>query len=1640
MSSKPTNRYANSLTFQILDTFTRDEAVIADDGETREVAYDSGAESDDSLGGRVQKKQHDVTNRKEMIVHLFGKTAAGNGVRVDVKGFKPFFYIRIPAHESRGAAFEAIRRYLKEVKMRPETYELAYEEKELFFGYHRGKKYPFARITVGSTAMFRTLRGCFLDYETSKPALKFGKKLGAPFKEAPEVFEANLDPMLRFFHLRGADPCGWVTIKGVEEPEEDEGIQVECDWADVEPATGAVAPFVVASWDIECFSESGDFPMAKKGYLRVAKDLRLHGTGLEAEELVGLIQDAFEGKGPMTRIQTRGARPTREQVGKWLGTAANLAALAEGCDALKPKDDAVKGLVQFLDATLGRVGRAPLAGDPAIQIGTVLAVAGQPEKTERHCFVWPSCDPVEGVVIHEARTEAEMIKAWGAWMTERDPDILIGYNVFGFDEKYVWDRAEELGVQYSEEIQGLNRLVEDGGQMKLEEKFLSSSAIGDKNLYMWATQGRLRVDVMFYICRSTPLPSYKLDEVTKTYMSGGLVGVERVDQSGHEDELLLQVKGSWGDARPGRYVCLLDETGESLTEKMPILAHKKGELRVRWVGRPEDDIEDEAWKDATQWVIVKDDVSPAELFKLHTGSAADRARVAAYCVQDCDLVLDLYYKLEIFNTSMSMANVCTVPVSYIFTRGQGIKIESLMFKEAYRRGQAVHVLPAPANRGAATGRGEDKYEGAIVLEPTVGLLGAPVGVADFASLYPSTIVSENISHDTLVWVKDYDHKGNYMKTAWTCGDSADYDLPAEIPFTDIEFDLLQADPTDTRKDPRKLSVGKRICRYAQDAKGTVPQIIEGLLAARKATRALIPKETDPLKISLLDAQQNAYKITANSLYGQLGSKTFKLRLQHLAASVTGYGRKQIMFAKAVIERFYGPKSGNERTNANCMAKTVYGDSVVGNTGLFMRQGESAPYTARMDELFAADDARWTVHHDTKEAIDLEGAGLQVWTERGFTAVRRLIRHRLAPGKKLYRILTHTGVVDATEDHSLVRSDGSECRPSEVIVGTELLHNHSQHTVLRTDATTITENEAWVMGFFMADGSADVYDCPSGVKASWAINKSDMALLEQAREKCPFQTKILDTLESSGVYKLVPTGERTRVIAARYRTMFYNEHREKKVPAEIINAPLNIAQAFWNGFYAGDGDKDPLGFCRFDQKGKEVCTGLYLLARKIGYNVSVNDRASKLDVFRLTMTRAPQRKSPTKIKVIRELEHPGEAYVYDFETENHHFAVGPGALVVHNTDSLFVQFNPLNPETGEALTGRESRIATIELTGEAGHLVSQVLKAPHDFEFDKVYDPLLMFSKKLYAGRMFENEKKPDDFVYKYMGISIKRRGNAPLVKTVYGAAMNTVLEKRDVVGAAEIVLRGVQDLVEGRTKMGQLIITKSLKAEYACTPPAHRVLADRIKARDPGNAPAAGDRLPYVYVRPGVGQVAAKLQGERIETPQYVRDKGLVVDYEYYIQHQLKNPISQMFGILLEQMPGYSPGLLPDGWRNLDEDKRIAMREHVAAKLLFGDALVRIAEDSKRAFVAAMGGSRGNGKQMTLTGAVAKESEKMKFSAVGTIRSPGKAPLPAAPKVQTKISDWFADEALLKLRRKKATAKEKLELAMEAERLAEVDA
>ena len=294
----------------------------------------------------------------------------------------------------------------------------------------------------------------------------------------------------------------------------------------------------------------------------------------------------------------------------------------------------------------------------------------------------------------------------------------------------------------------------------------------------------------------------------------------------------------------------------------------------------------------------------------------------------------------------------------------------------------------------------------------------------------------------------------------------------------------------------------------------------------------------------------------------------------------------------------------------------------------------------------------------------------------------------------------------------------------------------------------------------------------------------------------------------------------------------------------------------------------------------------------------------------------------------------------------------------DTDSLFVEFNVRNPETGQRLEGREARQATIDITDEAGAFITKTLAAPHDFEFDKAFDPMLMFSKKRYAGNMYENNA--DDYVHKYMGIALKRRDNAPIVKTIFGGAMKMLLDKRDVEGAFKFVKDKCLELVDGKVSLGQLTVTKSLRADYANPLSiAHKVLADRITQRDPGNAPAAGDRIGYVYISPKSGQEASKLQGDRIETPLYVKENSLIPDYKHYIEHQLQNPISQAFGLLLERIPGFSPSMIAkcppkpdrmDGSLEADKmlDSWLGFRENIAAQLLFNDCLKKFEGSSRR--------------------------------------------------------------------------------------------
>jgi hypothetical protein len=259
------------------------------------------------------------------------------------------------------------------------------------------------------------------------------------------------------------------------------------------------------------------------------------------------------------------------------------------------------------------------------------------------------------------------------------------------------------------------------------------------------------------------------------------------------------------------------------------------------------------------------------------------------------------------------------------------------------------------------------------------------------------------------------------------------------------------------------------------------------------------------------------------------------------------------------------------------------------------------------------------------------------------------------------------------------------------------------------------------------------------------------------------------------------------------------------------------------------------------------------------------------------------------------------------------------------------------------------VKVIELTKEAGELVTQVLAPPHDFEYEKVFDPMLLYTKKRYAGNKYEFD--PTKFKLTSMGIATKRRDYAPIVKTIYSGALKRLLDHQDVVGATAFVQEALLGLVRGEISWSQLTITKSLRSDYADPKRiAHKVLADRIAARDPGNAPASGDRLGFIFVRPGAGQEQPKLMGDRIETPAYARERGLTPDYYTYMENQISKPVSQMFALVASDMPGYSDAVMKitGGLRGkkkkaaeegeMDDETAAAVNELVAKELLFGRA------------------------------------------------------------------------------------------------------
>ena len=1020
------------------------------------------------------------------------------------------------------------------------------------------------------------------------------------------------------------------------------------------------------------------------------------------------------------------------------------------------------------------------------------------------------------VYIKSFQRESDMIRAFAKLISAENPDMIGGYNTFGFDDKYLDNRARELGIS-DYFLSTISRLKKDQSAIKQpagsDRKTVAGAVLisglgnavekpaeerkGKKRMetdYL-EMKGRISFDIYRIVSVTYDfLPEFKLDAVCKHFL-------------------------------------------------------KK----------------------------QKNDVPPHMISILQRGTPHNRSVIARYCIIDCILCNRLLTKLLIINNLIAMSNVALVPIRYLLFRGQTIKGLSLVVKKCTSRGKVVKTL-----RAAERSKDTDGYEGAIVLDPIIDIYHHPIAVADFNSLYPSSMISENISNDSQVCDPKYDNLPNFHYNT-ICYDQ--YEFQAAL----HKITKVQLKRKDKVKRPEQA-----VCRYVANVKGILPEIEEELIAARKRAKEKLKeaeKVGDYELAAVWDCMQLALKITGNSIYGITGAPVSPVYNRNVATCITATGRRMIMFSKGYVEDNYQGVTVNITeakvpyrevlvTKATC----IYGDSVTGDTPVLLRHIESGFIRFKtFDEL-----RRWntcTNELDVEPKMySTEWNQYQIWSHGGWTRIQNVMKHK--PDKKIVRVNTACGLVDATEDHSLVLENLIPIKPNDCVVETTKLLHHGFDIVSTSvfsncdqpsnldRPSSLDEKRAVIYGFYFRNG-----DCDHG--KSWHIKVQNSYVCDVLHN---YLHDVYDNQCFMIMSSTIVSTEYSGRLVREYQSLFYDTNNDKKVPDCILNISPSIQKFFLMGYCMGNVDNNT-----FSCVGKIATAGLYYLWQIFGYYAIIQSVNGKSNEFNITVSTQKENADTYVVKSVKQMSYENSIDVYDITTENHMFNVGPGSMIVHNTDSIFIKFDMADPTTKRPIEGMDAVFISMEICSKVTREISCQLKSPQNLVFEKTIYPFLITSKKMYKGNYFEKQNSTE-FYEKTMGFTTKKRDSAPIAKVVVNGLTDLLFGDSNVSPdmIKEYIRTQFKKIVNGEYPINYFVRTKKWQGHYANPDQiAHHVLALRQAARDPGNQFQMNDRVPFVHII----NPKATLQGDKIETVDFIKKNNLQLDYQHYIGKLLVKPL-----------------------------------------------------------------------------------------------------------------------------------------------------
>jgi DNA polymerase elongation subunit (family B) len=277
----------------------------------------------------------------------------------------------------------------------------------------------------------------------------------------------------------------------------------------------------------------------------------------------------------------------------------------------------------------------------------------------------------------------------------------------------------------------------------------------------------------------------------------------------------------------------------------------------------------------------------------------DKQKFIEYNLTDVELVKSLDDKLKFIDLAKGICHKGHVPLEDVYFSSRyldGAILTYMKIEGIVAPNRPVREVDEFDNSTMSDDDSDETFTGAYVKNPVPGMYEWLIDL-DFTSLYPSIIMSLNISPETKVCKVDN----------WDANDfAANVDKHYEVTMNNK---TLKLNNEKMRKflTEYNLSIASNGIIYHNDSVGVIIELLDRWFQERVEYRALQKKfgeEGDKEKFEFFKSRQHVQKIILNSLYGVLGLPTFRFYDIDNAEAVTTTGVDVIKFAERVVNNYF----------------------------------------------------------------------------------------------------------------------------------------------------------------------------------------------------------------------------------------------------------------------------------------------------------------------------------------------------------------------------------------------------------------------------------------------------------------------------------------------------------------------------------------------------------------------------------------------------------------------------------------------------------------------------------------------------------------------------------------------------------------